>query len=228
MILIIDNYDSFVYNLAQYIGELGWEPIVFRNDQISLADIDELSPTHIVMSPGPGTPLEAGISNDVVRHFGAEIPILGVCLGHQCIGYAYGGKVVRGSPVHGKTSIICHDGKTIYQGLANPFPATRYHSLIIEPESLPPCLEISARTPDGVIMGVRHRSYAVEGVQFHPESILTEVGHDILTNFLTNVIAVSQSNVTASPSSVIASEAKQSRPPGDCFGTHVPRSNNQD
>jgi anthranilate synthase/aminodeoxychorismate synthase-like glutamine amidotransferase len=227
MILIVDNYDSFVYNLAQYIGELGWEPMVFRNDRIGLADIEQLSPTHIVMSPGPGTPLDAGISNDVVRHFGGRIPILGVCLGHQCIGYAYGGKVARGSPFHGKTSLIYHDGKTIYQGLASPFPATRYHSLIVEPDSLPPCLEISARTPEGVVMGIRHRSYAVEGIQFHPESILTEVGHDILSNFLTNVIAVRQSNATASPSSVIASEAKQSRPPGDCFGTHVPRSNNQ-
>ncbi len=184
MILIIDNYDSFVYNLAQYFGELGWEPMVFRNDGITLADIEELNPSHIVISPGPSTPLEAGISNDVVRHFGGKIPILGVCLGHQCIGYAYGGRIGKSPPVHGKTSLIFHDGKTIYQGLVNPFPATRYHSLIIEPESLPPCLAVTAQTPEGEIMGVRHQHYVVEGVQFHPESILTEVGHDILRNLL--------------------------------------------
>jgi anthranilate synthase/aminodeoxychorismate synthase-like glutamine amidotransferase len=184
MILIIDNYDSFVYNLAQYLGELGWQPVVYRNDQITLAQIEELAPTHIVISPGPCTPLEAGISNEVVRHFGGKIPILGVCLGHQCIGYAYGGRIGRASPVHGKTSFIHHDGETIYQGLTNPFPATRYHSLIIEPESFPSCLKITAKTPEDIIMGVRHRDYVVEGVQFHPESILTEVGHDILTNFL--------------------------------------------
>jgi len=184
MILIIDNYDSFVYNLAQYFGELGCEPMVFRNDGITLADIEELNPSHIVISPGPSTPLEAGISNDVVRHFGGKIPILGVCLGHQCIGYAYGGRIGKAPPVHGKTSLIFHDGKTIYQGLVNPFPATRYHSLIIEPESLPPCLAVTAQTPEGEIMGVRHQHYVVEGVQFHPESILTEVGHDILRNLL--------------------------------------------
>lgn len=184
MILIIDNYDSFVYNLAQYLGELHWEPRVYRNDQITLAEIEELSPSHIVISPGPCTPLEAGISNDVVRHFGGKIPILGVCLGHQCIGHAYGGRVGRGSPFHGKTSLIYHDGEAIYQGLPNPFPATRYHSLIIEPEAFPSCLKVTAKTPDGTIMGVRHKNYVVEGVQFHPESILTEVGHDLLTNFL--------------------------------------------
>ena len=198
MILVIDNYDSFVYNLAQYIGGLGWEPVVYRNDQINLAEIEELSPSHIIISPGPCTPLEAGIFNDVVRHFGGKIPILGVCLGHQCIGYVYGGRIARASPVHGKTSLICHDGETIYQGLANPFPATRYHSLIIEPMSLraealraakgqrsnPSCLIVTAQTPEGVIMGVRHKNYVVEGVQFHPESILTKVGHDLLTTFL--------------------------------------------
>ena len=185
MILVIDNYDSFVYNLAQYIGELGWQPVVYRNDGITLADIAELNPSHIVISPGPCTPLEAGISNDVVCHFGGKIPILGVCLGHQCIGYAYGGKIVRAAvPTHGKTSIIRHDGKTVYQGLANPFPATRYHSLIIQAESLPSCLTVTAQTPEGEIMGVRHQDYVVEGVQFHPESILTEVGHDILSRFL--------------------------------------------
>jgi anthranilate synthase/aminodeoxychorismate synthase-like glutamine amidotransferase len=184
MVLIIDNYDSFVYNLAQYLGELGWQPVVHRNDQVTLAQIEELAPSHVIISPGPCTPLEAGISNEVVQHFGGKIPVLGVCLGHQCIGYTYGSKIGRSLPVHGKTSTIQHDGRTIYQGLPNPFPATRYHSLIIEAEGFPSCLEISARTTEGVIMGVRHRDYVVEGVQFHPESILTEVGHDLLANFL--------------------------------------------
>lgn len=184
MVLIIDNYDSFVYNLAQYLGELGWQPAVYRNDRITLAQIEELTPSHIIISPGPCTPLEAGMSNEIVRHFSGRIPILGVCLGHQCIGYVYGGKIGRALPVHGKTSIINHDGKTIYRGLPNPFPATRYHSLIIEAEGFPSCLAISAKTPEGTIMGVRHMDYVVEGVQFHPESILTEVGHDILSNFL--------------------------------------------
>jgi para-aminobenzoate synthetase component 2 len=184
MVLIIDNYDSFVYNLAQYLGELGWQPVVYRNDQISLAQIEELAPSHIVISPGPCTPLEAGISNEVVQHFAGEIPVLGVCLGHQCIGYTYGAKIGRSLPYHGKTSTIHHDGKTIYQGLPNPFPATRYHSLIIETAGFPSCLEVTAKTPEGIIMGVRHRDYVVEGVQFHPESILTEVGHDLLANFL--------------------------------------------
>ena len=184
-VLIIDNYDSFVYNLAQYIGELGWEPIVYRNDKITLAEIEKLAPSHIILSPGPCTPLEAGISNDIVGYFGGKIPILGVCLGHQCLGSTYGGKIVRALvPVHGKTSLIHHDGETIYQGLTNPFPATRYHSLIIEPQSLPSCLKVTAKTLDGEIMGVRHRNYVVEGVQFHPESILTKVGHDLLANFL--------------------------------------------
>jgi anthranilate synthase/aminodeoxychorismate synthase-like glutamine amidotransferase len=184
MVLIIDNYDSFVYNLAQYLGELGWQPAVYRNDQITLAQIKELAPSHIIISPGPCTPLEAGISNEVVHHCGGKIPILGVCLGHQCIGYVYGGTIGRTLPVHGKTSMIHHDGKTIYQGLPNPFPATRYHSLIIETEGLPSCLDVTAKTPEGIIMGVRHRDYVVEGVQFHPESILTKVGHNLLANFL--------------------------------------------
>jgi len=184
MVLIIDNYDSFVYNLAQYLGELGQQPVVYRNDQITIPQIEELAPSHIIISPGPCTPLEAGISNEAVRYFGGKIPILGVCLGHQCIGYVYGGKIGHALPVHGKTSIIHHDGKTIYQGLPNPFPATRYHSLIIEAEGVPSCLEVTAKTPEGIVMGVRHRDYVVEGVQFHPESILTEVGHDILTRFL--------------------------------------------
>lgn len=184
MILIIDNYDSFVYNLAQYIGELGWGPAVFRHDAVTLAEIEALAPTHIVISPGPGTPLDAGISNDVILRFGGEIPILGVCLGHQCIGYVYGGVVGRGVPTHGKTSLIYHDGRKIYEGLASPFEAGRYHSLVIEPETVPDCLEVSARTESGEIMGVRHKDFAVEGVQFHPESVLTSVGHDILRRFL--------------------------------------------
>jgi anthranilate synthase/aminodeoxychorismate synthase-like glutamine amidotransferase len=184
MILIIDNYDSFVYNLAQYVGELGWQPEVHRNDKISIEQIAGLCPSHIIISPGPCTPREAGISNDVIRHFGGKIPILGVCLGHQCIGHVYGGKINRTSPVHGKTSLIYHDGKTIYQGLPNPFPATRYHSLIVDFDGFPACLEVTARTADNLIMGVRHRNYVVEGVQFHPESILTEVGRQLLANFL--------------------------------------------
>lgn len=183
-VLVIDNYDSFVYNLAQYLGELGREPVVHRNDRVTPAQIEELAPTHIIISPGPCTPLEAGISNDVILRFGGRIPILGVCLGHQCIGYIYGGNIGRSPPVHGRTSVIHHDGRTVYQGLLNPFPATRYHSLIIKPDSLPACLEVTAKTSEGTIMGVRHREYVVEGVQFHPESILTEVGHDVLRNFL--------------------------------------------
>ena len=185
MILVIDNYDSFVYNLAQYLGELGWEPLVYRNDHITPTEIEDLAPSHIVISPGPGTPREAGISNDVILHFGGKIPILGVCLGHQCIGHVYGSIVGRAPmPVHGKTSLIYHDGETIYEGIQNPFPAARYHSLIIKPEALPSCLKVTARTHDGEIMGLRHKHYVVEGAQIHPESILTEVGHDLLANFL--------------------------------------------
>lgn len=185
MVLIIDNYDSFVYNLAQYLGELDWEPLVCRNDQITLAQIEELAPSHIIISPGPCTPLEAGISNDVIRHFGGKIPILGVCLGHQCIGHVYGGIVGRASiPVHGKTSLVYHDGEAIYDGIKNPFPAARYHSLIIKQENFPSCLKITARTQEGEIMGIRHKYYVVEGTQIHPESILTEVGHELLANFL--------------------------------------------
>lgn len=185
MILVIDNYDSFVYNLAQYLGELGWEPLVYRNDQVSLNEIEKLNPSHIVISPGPRTPLDAGISNDVIRHFGGKIPILGVCLGHQCIGHVYGGIVDRASvPVHGKTSLIHHDGETIYRSISNPFTATRYHSLIIKSDSLPACLKVTAQTEEGEIMGVRHKDYVVEGTQIHPESILTEVGHALLANFL--------------------------------------------
>ena len=184
MILIIDNYDSFVYNLAQYVGELGREPVVRRNDAITLDEIGHLAPTHIIISPGPGTPLDAGISNDVVRHFGGVIPILGVCLGHQCIGYVYGGVVDRHNPTHGKASVIYHDGKTIFSGLPNPIEAGRYHSLIVQADSVPSCLETSASLATGEVMGLRHKEYVVEGVQFHPESVLTASGHQILDNFL--------------------------------------------
>jgi anthranilate synthase/aminodeoxychorismate synthase-like glutamine amidotransferase len=182
---MIDNYDSFTYNLVQYLGELGQDMKVFRNDKITVREIEALGPERIVISPGPCTPKEAGISIEVIRHFAGRVPILGVCLGHQSIGEAFGGDVVRAPYLmHGKTSMIRHDGKTIFEGLPNPFEATRYHSLIIKRETFPPVLEISAWTEDGVIMGVRHKHFAVEGVQFHPESILTTVGKDLLKNFL--------------------------------------------
>ena len=185
MILVIDNYDSFAYNLVQYLGELGWEPVVYRNDGITLEQIEAMAPSHIIISPGPCTPLEAGISNDVVRYFRGKIPILGVCLGHQCIGYAYGGIIKRAIvPVHGKTSLIFHDGGTVFDGLTSPLVGGRYHSLVVDSETVPASLEVSARTEDGEIMGVRNREDVVEGIQFHPESILTGKGHDILANFL--------------------------------------------
>ena len=185
MLLIIDNYDSFTYNLVQYLGELGEEIEVHRNDAITLDEIAARRPAHIVISPGPCTPNEAGISVDLIKRFAGAIPILGVCLGHQAIGAAFGGDVVRADRLmHGKTSMIHHDGKTIYQGLDNPFEATRYHSLIVKRQTLPACLDISAETSQGEIMGLRHRSLPVEGVQFHPESILTRVGKDLLRNFL--------------------------------------------
>jgi anthranilate synthase/aminodeoxychorismate synthase-like glutamine amidotransferase len=187
MILMIDNYDSFTYNLVQYLSELGAQVQTYRNDQITLAEIEALAPEKIVISPGPCSPAEAGISIELIRHFYTKIPILGVCLGHQSIGAAFGGEVVRASRImHGKTSLIHHDGKTIFQGLENPFEATRYHSLIVKRETLPPCLEISAETKEKEIMGLRHREYPVEGVQFHPESILTPVGKKLLKNFLQN------------------------------------------
>ena len=185
MVLVIDNYDSFTFNLAQYLGEFGWEPAVYRNDRITLEEVESLKPSHIIISPGPCTPLEAGISNDVIWRFGGRIPILGVCLGHQCIGYVYGGQVIRAPiPTHGKSSMVFHDGKIIYNGLPNPFEAGRYHSLVVKKESLPSSLTLTAWTDDGVVMGIRHKDYVVEGVQFHPESIMTEVGHDLLKNFL--------------------------------------------
>jgi anthranilate synthase/aminodeoxychorismate synthase-like glutamine amidotransferase len=191
MILMIDNYDSFTYNLVQYLGELGADIQVFRNDRISVAQIEQLAPGKIVISPGPCTPKEAGVSCEVIRHFAGRIPILGVCLGHQCIGEVFGGEIVRAPTLfHGKTSMIYHDGKTIFRGLPQPFEATRYHSLVIRREMLPDCLELSAETDDGVMMGVRHRELPVEGVQFHPESILTREGKRLLGNFLSQAPAL--------------------------------------
>jgi anthranilate synthase/aminodeoxychorismate synthase-like glutamine amidotransferase len=185
MILMIDNYDSFTYNLVQYLGELGADIRVFRNDKITLPEIRSMNPERIVISPGPCTPKEAGISVKVVKEFAGKIPILGVCLGHQSIGAAYGGDIVNAPRLmHGKTSMIIHDGKTIFRGLVNPFEATRYHSLIVKRETLPDCFDVSAWTDTGEIMGIRHKELLVEGVQFHPESILTKVGHDLLRNFL--------------------------------------------
>jgi anthranilate synthase/aminodeoxychorismate synthase-like glutamine amidotransferase len=185
MLLVIDNYDSFTYNLVQYFGELGADPQVKRNDAITPDEVEKMKPQKIVFSPGPGRPEEAGISMELIRKFGGKIPILGVCLGHQCMGEVYGGKVVRaGRLMHGKTSPIQHDGKGVFQGLPNPFEATRYHSLIVEKNSVPSCLEVCAETAEGEIMGLRHREYPVHGVQFHPESILSKEGKDLLANFL--------------------------------------------
>ncbi len=185
MILVVDNYDSFAYNLVQYLGELGAEVVVFRNDAITVEEIARLGPDAIVLSPGPCTPNEAGVSNEVLRVLSDRIPILGVCLGHQCIGQGFGGRVGPAPrPVHGKTSRIFHDGRTLFQGLPSPFVATRYHSLVVYEEELPDVLEISARNEEGLIMGLRHRHRPVEGVQFHPESILTEHGKALLRNFL--------------------------------------------
>jgi para-aminobenzoate synthetase component 2 len=185
MILVIDNYDSFTYNLVQYLGELGQEIIVKRNDEIDLAGIEALRPDHILISPGPCTPNEAGISLALIDHFKGKIPILGVCLGHQAIGQAFGGEVVRAETLmHGKTSEIYHDGRGLFAGLPNPFTATRYHSLIVRRETLPDCFEITAETSKGEIMGLRHKRYPIEGVQFHPESIITDHGHQMLRNFL--------------------------------------------
>ncbi len=182
---MIDNYDSFTYNLVQYFGELGQEMKIFRNDKITIDQITGLKPSHIVISPGPGIPSQAGISEEVIRTFAGKIPLLGVCLGHQAIGEVFGGKIVRQKKVmHGKTSEIYHDGKTLFRGLPDPFTATRYHSLLVERASLPAVLEISAWTKDNEIMGLRHKEYKVEGVQFHPESILTEGGRRLLANFL--------------------------------------------
>jgi anthranilate synthase component 2 len=185
-VLVLDNYDSFTYNLVQYLGELGAEVLVRRNDEVSPEEISELHPDRIVISPGPCTPNEAGISLEVVGKASTEVPLLGVCLGHQAIGQAYGARIVRWEPVHGKTASILHDGQGVYSGLPQGFEATRYHSLVIEPDSVPECLIVTSRTVEGVIMGVRHRELPVEGVQFHPESILTESGRELLKNFLEN------------------------------------------
>jgi anthranilate synthase/aminodeoxychorismate synthase-like glutamine amidotransferase len=186
MIFVLDNYDSFTYNLVQYLGELGAEPVVRRNDEVTVEEIGrELRPAKILISPGPGTPSEAGITLEVVRRFAGRVPLLGVCLGHQAIGEAFGGRVVRApAPVHGKPAEIWHDGRTIFAGLPQGFRAGRYHSLVVERESFPGCLEISATTSEGLVMGLRHRDMAVEGVQFHPESIITGEGKRLLANFL--------------------------------------------
>jgi len=190
MLLMIDNYDSFTYNLVQYFGELGADVQVYRNDQISVAEVEKLKPDHLVISPGPCTPNEAGISVEAIKHFAGKLPILGVCLGHQSIGQAFGGKIIHaGAIMHGKTSMVYHHDVGVFAGLSNPFEATRYHSLVIDQNSLPDCLGVTAWTQDDngdldEIMGVRHKKFMIEGVQFHPESILTEHGHDMLRNFL--------------------------------------------
>ncbi|MBI2093116.1 MAG: aminodeoxychorismate/anthranilate synthase component II [Candidatus Omnitrophica bacterium] len=185
MILMIDNYDSFTYNLVQYLGELGEELVVKRNDQISLKEAQRLKPSRIVISPGPGDPSDAGISNELIRHFAGKVPILGVCLGHQCIGEVFGGQVVRAKrPMHGKTSRIFHDNSPLFKNLPNPFEATRYHSLIVKRESLPSSLVVTAWTQEKEVMGLRHKNQPIFGVQFHPESIMTAVGKDLLKNFL--------------------------------------------
>lgn len=185
MIIVIDNYDSFTYNLVQYLGEMGVEMAVYRNDQISIEKLRELKPDRILISPGPCSPREAGLSNDIIRAFAGVVPILGVCLGHQCIGHTFGGNViVNYRMMHGKTSPIYHNGKELFEGMPNPFIATRYHSLVIERATLPACLEITAESDEGEIMGVRHKEYPIWGVQFHPESILTQDGKTLLRNFL--------------------------------------------
>ncbi|MFA5375072.1 MAG: aminodeoxychorismate/anthranilate synthase component II [Dehalococcoidia bacterium] len=193
MLLLIDNYDSFTYNLYQYLCELGQDVKVVRNDKTTIKKIEAMAPERIVISPGPGTPLDAGISVDAIRHFGPKLPILGVCLGHQCIGYAYGATVAgAGEIMHGKSSMIKHDGKGVLAGLPNPFKAIRYHSLAVMRDGLPDCLEVTAETDGGIIMGLRHRNYPTEGVQFHPESIMTDVGKDLLRNFLNMKAAIKQ------------------------------------
>ena len=185
MLLMIDNYDSFTYNLVQYLGELGEDVRVYRNDKITVEEIEALKPSRIVISPGPCTPKEAGISVDTIRRFGGRLPLLGVCLGHQSLAAAFGGEIVRAQRLmHGKTSMIRHDNRTIFSNLPNPFEATRYHSLLVNRQNLPDCFEVSAETAEGEIMGIRHRTLGIEGVQFHPESILTTAGKDLLRNFL--------------------------------------------
>jgi anthranilate synthase component 2 len=187
MLLLIDNYDSFTYNLSQYLSELKEEVMVVRNDKITIGEIENLNPERIVISPGPATPLQAGISNDVIRHFSETVPILGVCLGHQCIGHVFGGKVdLAKSVMHGKSSLIHHANKGVFEGMPNPFSAIRYHSLMVYKEGLPDCLEVTAWTEDGTIMGLKHKQFNVEGIQFHPESFMTEKGMKLLENFINN------------------------------------------
>jgi anthranilate synthase component 2 len=184
-VLVVDNYDSFVYNLVQYLGELGAEPIVHRDDAVSLGDVEGIDPDGILISPGPGSPADAGVSNELIRTWGERVPVFGVCLGHQCIGEVFGGTVVRAPQVvHGKTSMVHHDGRGLFEGLPDPLEATRYHSLVVDRDSVPDCLEITAWTDDGLVMGLRHRDLPIEGVQFHPESVLTDAGHDLVGNFL--------------------------------------------
>jgi anthranilate synthase/aminodeoxychorismate synthase-like glutamine amidotransferase len=185
MLLMIDNYDSFTYNLYQYFCELGQQVVVIRNDKTTIEEIEKMAPERIVISPGPSTPLQAGISNDVIRHFGSRLPVLGVCLGHECIGYAYGGHIWQAKAImHGKASLIKHNNSGVFKGLPNPFSAIRYHSLVVKRETLPDCLEITAWTEDGTIMGLKHKNHQVEGVQFHPESFMTQCGKELLKNFL--------------------------------------------
>ena len=221
MILLIDNYDSFVYNLARYVRELGETPVVRRHDAIGVEEIFELGPSHIIISPGPCSPREAGISTDVVRRTGVSIPILGVCLGHQCIGAAYGGEIVRaGAPMHGKISRIHHSGTGLFSGLPTPFSATRYHSLVIAPASVPPCLKVTATSEDGEIMAVQHVKHPVYGVQFHPESVLTEHGYRLLDHFLHGVPATPRTLPQAADGAVVpdpteASTLAASPPPVD-------------
>jgi len=185
MVFVLDNYDSFTYNLVQYLGELGARLLVRRNNQVTMSEVEALGPSHIVISPGPGRPENAGVTADLIRQFGSRVPTLGVCLGHQAIGMVYGGRVVRAPvPMHGKTSVIEHDGRGVFAGLTSPIEASRYHSLVVSPEDMPEVLEVSARTRDGIVMGLRHREYPVHGVQFHPESVLTADGRRMLRNFL--------------------------------------------
>jgi anthranilate synthase component 2 len=185
MLLLIDNYDSFTYNLFQYLSELGEEVVVLRNDKTTIEEIERMKPERLVISPGPSTPMNAGISNEVIKHFGPTLPVLGVCLGHQCIGYSYGGTIGQAMAImHGKSSLIHHNSQGVLAGLPNPFPAIRYHSLVVKRDGLPDCFEVTAWTDDGEIMGLRHKQHPVEGVQFHPESFMTQVGKDLLRNFL--------------------------------------------
>jgi anthranilate synthase/aminodeoxychorismate synthase-like glutamine amidotransferase len=218
MILLLDNYDSFVYNLARYVRELGETPVVHRHDAVTVDEVAAMAPSHIIISPGPCSPAEAGISTEVVRRLGHRIPILGVCLGHQCIGAAYGGEIVRaGQPMHGKTSMIHHQNAGLFRGLPTPFRATRYHSLVIAPASVPPALEIIATSEDGEIMAVQHREHPVHGVQFHPESVLTEHGYRLVDHFLHGVPAAPRALPLAADGALVPSG-----PPASTLASHPP------